>query len=127
MDKTEKKMMIAIDLRSRVPIYEQIKNQIVELIMLDILKPHDQLPSIRTLAQDLKLNVNTVKKAFSDLEAAGVTYTLSGRGSFIAENAADNSMLKAKALSEIETVLKTGRSNGLSKDDIQTVLNKLYD
>lgn len=119
--------MISIDLRSRVPIYEQIKNQIVELIMLGILKPHDQLPSIRNLALELKLNVNTVKKAFSDLETAGVTYTLSGRGSFVSDNAVYNFQFKAKALESIETAIKSGKSNGLTKEDILSILNKLFD
>jgi len=118
--------MISIDLRSRVPIYEQIKNQIMELIMLGVLKPHVQLPSIRSLAQELKLNVNTVKKAFADLETAGVTYTLSGRGSFISDKAVENSQFKAKAVENIEMALSAGKSNGLTKDDIQNILEKIF-
>ncbi len=64
--------MLVIDLLSRVPIYEQIKNQIMELIVVGALKPNDMLPSIRALASQLALNFNTVKKAFQDLEADGV-------------------------------------------------------
>ena len=118
--------MLTIDYRSRVPIYEQIKNQILELIMVGALKPHDQLPSIRSLAQTLKLNVNTVKRAFSDLEAANVVYTVMGKGSFVSEQAQDNSILKEKARTEIETALKNVRSNGLSKEEIQTIINEIF-
>ena len=118
--------MLNIDYRSRVSIYEQIKNQILELIMVGVLKPHDQLPSIRSLAQTLKLNVNTVKRAFSDLETAKVIYTIIGRGSFISEQAQDNFLLKERARDEIETALKNGRSNGLSKDELQIILDKLF-
>ncbi|MDR3552872.1 MAG: GntR family transcriptional regulator [Clostridia bacterium] len=118
--------MVTIDYRSRVPIYEQIKNQILELVMVGVLRPHDQLPSIRSMAEDLKLNVNTVKRSFSDLEAAGVIYTLTGRGSFVSEDAAQNTQLKAKALADIETALRTGRSNGLTKDEILAAADRIF-
>ena len=118
--------MLNIDYRSRVPIYEQIKNQILELVMVGAYQPHDQLPSIRSLAQLLKLNVNTVKRAFSDLETANVIYTIVGRGSFVSEQAQDNFLLKDKAREEIETALKNGRSNGLSKDEVQLIIDQLF-
>ncbi|MCR3922998.1 MAG: GntR family transcriptional regulator [Firmicutes bacterium] len=118
--------MLQIDYRSRVPIYEQIKNQILELVMVDSLQPHDQLPSIRSLAQSLKLNVNTVKRAFSDLEAAHVIYTVVGKGSYVSEQAQDNFLLKDRAREEIETALKSGRSNGLSKVEIQSMVEELF-
>ncbi len=118
--------MLNIDYRSNVPIYEQIKNQILELIIFGALKPHDQLPSIRSLAQSLKLNVNTVKRAFTDLETANVIYAVVGRGSFVAEQALENSLLKDKARKEIETAIKIGRSNGLSKVDVLEILNHIF-
>lgn len=119
--------MIQIDYRSRTPIFEQIKNQITESVTSGVLNPHDQIPSIRSLAQDLKLNVNTVKRAFSELEQAGVIYTLTGRGSFIAETAVSNSHLKAKALDEIKTALKIGRANGIAKDEIVRTVDEIFD
>ena len=82
--------MLVIDYRSKTAIYEQIKTQIMELIAVGSLRPHDQLPSIRALAAELDLNFNTVKKAFGELESAGVIYSLAGRGCFVAENALEN-------------------------------------
>ena len=79
--------MLVINYRSQIAIYEQIKTQIMELIAVGELKPHQQLPSIRSLAADLSLNFNTVKKAFGELESAGVIYTLVGRGCFVSDNA----------------------------------------
>ena len=58
--------VIIIDPRSRTPIFEQIKEQIINLINIGELKPHDKLPSICQLASDLELNVNTVKRAFQE-------------------------------------------------------------
>lgn len=118
--------MIHIDARSRTPIFEQLKHQITGLVISGVLKPHDQVPSIRSLSHDLKLNVNTVKRAFSELEQAGVIYTLTGRGSFIAETALANASLKAKALEEIKTALSIGRANGIGKDTIIETVEAIY-
>ena len=71
--------MIDIDLRSRTPIYEQIKEQIMRLIQLGVFRPNEQLPSIRALSRELNLNINTVKHAFMDSEADGVIYSMPGK------------------------------------------------
>jgi GntR family transcriptional regulator len=78
------------------------------------------------LAQSLKLNVNTVKHAFSDLETANVIYTIVGRGSFVSEQAQENTLLKEKALAEIGTALKNGRSNGLGREEILQLVDSLF-
>ena len=75
--------LIDIDLRSRTPIYEQIKEQIMRLIQLGVFRPNEQLPSIRALSRELNLNINTVKHAFMDLEADGVIYSMPGKGSYV--------------------------------------------
>jgi GntR family transcriptional regulator len=121
------KEMFTIDLRSRVPIYEQIKNQVMELILLGVLKPHEQLPSIRELARELQLNVNTVKKAFQDMEADGVIYTLVGRGSFVAENALGSTQLKKRAAEELKTAFQSARASGLAFEDAQSLLHTIYE
>lgn len=118
--------LIQIDLRSRTPIFEQIKTQITGMVITGVLKPHDQIPSIRSLSQELKLNVNTVKRAFSELEQAGVIYTLTGRGSFIAETAISNEQLKAKALEGIKTAIKIGYANGLDRETVISTVNGIY-
>ena len=118
--------MILIDPRSRIPIFEQIKNQITELIFLEALKPHEQLPSIRALSKELGLNVNTVKKSFQDLESSGIIYTLSGRGSFVAEKSQENTLLKAKCLEEISHSIKIGRTNGISMEQIIELTKQIF-
>jgi GntR family transcriptional regulator len=118
--------MFTIDLRSRVPIYEQIKNQVMELILLGALKPDEQLPSIRELARDLQLNVNTVKKAFQDLEADGVIYSSVGRGSFVAENALGSAQLKKRAAEQLKTALQSARSSGLTQEEAVELLAAVY-
>ncbi len=118
--------MFTIDLRSRVPIYEQIKNQTMELILLGALQPHQQLPSIRELARELQLNVNTVKKAFQDLEADGVIYSLIGRGSFVSDNALGGDQLKKRVTEELRTALQAARASGLTPAQARAILQDVY-
>ena len=63
--------MFSIDLSSRVPIFEQLYNNVVRLISLGVLAPNDKLPPVRTLATKLSVNPNTVSKAYKLLESDG--------------------------------------------------------
>lgn len=76
--------IIAIDLRNPKPIYEQIKDNIKQLIITGALKQDEKLPSVRELAQTTSINPNTIQKAYKDLESDGFVYTVSGRGNFVA-------------------------------------------
>ena len=78
--------MINLDYQSRTPIYEQIIDEIERYVVLGILKPEEQLPSVRELATELGINPNTVKKAYTELERKGVTVTISTKGTYIAYN-----------------------------------------
>ena len=92
--------MVLIDKQSRVPAYEQIRNQLLTLILVGTFAPHSQLPSIRSIAADAGVNINTVKKAFSDLESYGAIYTVPGKGSFVSEKAFKNDSVHDTAVSE---------------------------
>ena len=77
-------MEIQVDHASGVPIYAQIMEQIKHLVATGRLKPGDQLPTIRQLAVDLRVNPNTVVRAYHELDRQGVISTQQGRGTFIA-------------------------------------------
>lgn len=77
-------MKLIISNSSNVPIYEQIKNQIIDQILNDELKQDEVLPSIRTLSSDIKISVMTIKKAYDELEHEGYIITRQGKGSFVA-------------------------------------------
>ena len=77
-------MTVFIDNRSGQPIYEQITAQIRSQILKAVLAPDEALPSIRSLAKDLGISVITTKRAYDELEAAGLLYTVPGKGSFVA-------------------------------------------
>lgn len=78
--------MFELDLRSRKPIYEQLVDKLKELIINEVLQPDEQLPSVRTLAQQLTINPNTIQKAYRELENQGFIYSLKGKGSFVNPN-----------------------------------------
>ncbi len=92
-------MQIELDFRSGIPIYVQIMDQIKHLIATDFLKPGDQLPTVRQLAADLRVNFNTVARAYRLLDEAGIISTQHGRGTYILEEPEhDTEKLRREAL-----------------------------
>lgn len=78
-------MLIIIDTTSGVPIYLQIVNQIKYSIAVEAVKPGDKLPSVRELATQLRVNPNTVAKAYAELENEGIVFTKRGEGTFVSD------------------------------------------
>jgi GntR family transcriptional regulator len=76
--------MFEVDFRSRKSIYEQVADNIKELILMAVVAPDEKLPSVRELAGMLTVNPNTVQKAYGELERRGYVYTVSGVGTFAA-------------------------------------------
>jgi GntR family transcriptional regulator len=81
----EKKLTLQLDFHSGLPIYAQIVNQIQSQLANGILKPGDQLPTVRALAQELRVNFNTVARAYRILDEARIISTQQGRGTYITE------------------------------------------
>jgi len=82
---TNKKLLLQIDFRSGLPIYIQIVNQIQAQLVTGMLKPGDQLPTVRALAEELRINFNTVARAYRLLDEARIISTQQGRGTYITE------------------------------------------
>ncbi|WP_342554504.1 GntR family transcriptional regulator [Paenibacillus sp. FSL R7-0652] len=78
--------MFELDVRSRKAIYEQLVDKIKEMIVYGILKPDEQLPSVRSLSTQLTVNPNTIQKAYRELEREGYIYSLQGKGSFVSSS-----------------------------------------
>ena len=76
--------MLELNYRDARPIYEQIKDGLRRLILSDVIRQDEKLPSVRELASQLAINPNTIQKAYRELEQEGYVYTVSGRGSFAA-------------------------------------------
>jgi len=80
-----KKLNLQIDFRSGLPIYTQIVNQVQSQIVSGNLKPGDQLPTVRALAEELRVNFNTVARAYRLLDEERIISTQQGRGTYITE------------------------------------------
>lgn len=91
---------ILISNSSPVPIYEQIKNAIIDQIMTNELEENAPLPSIRNLAQDIKISVMTIKKAYDELEREGYLISVQGKGTFVAPK--NGGLVRENAQREIE-------------------------
>lgn len=119
-------MNIFLDYHSRTPIYEQIKEQIVLDISRGVLKKDDQLPSLRQLSAQLSININTVKRALSELEAQGVIYSVAGKGIFISGNAESQNIYLEQSLDAVENALITAKQMGASEEKIAAILKEVF-
>ena len=119
--------MIQIDLQSRVPLYEQLQEQIIRLSMLGILDENQQLPSVRALAREVSVNPNTVAKAYQQLEQQGIIYTVSGRGSFVSPDVLSLQSLRQAALQEVLDAVDKALSRGVSPQQLLDAIRQQLD
>ncbi len=113
-------------MRSRQPIYEQLVDKLKELIISEVLKVDEQLPSVRTLAQQLTINPNTIQKAYRELEVQGYIYSVKGRGSFVNPNSlVINSEKLETVKKELVKVLSEAMYLGLKAEDVISIVREL--
>ena len=121
--------MFQIDLKSRKSIYEQIVENIKELILTGILNAEDKIPSVRELSKILTVNPNTIQKAYRELEYQGYIYTVAGLGSFVASPS--ELPVDEKRVSEIREHLRQSVKElyylGCSLERIRIVLDELLE
>ena len=117
--------IITLDYQSRTPIYLQIEDQIERFVALGILKPKEQILSIRELASSLGINPNTVKKAYSELEHKKIITTVSTKGTFIVDQT--EAILKDRIREELVKIkgeIIELTKLGITKKDIIEYLKK---
>lgn len=119
-------MNIFLDYHSRTPIYEQIKEQIVLDISRGVLKKDDQLPSLRQLSAQLGLNINTVKRALSELEAQGVIYTIAGKGVFVSGDTKSQNIFLQQSLDAVKASLVNAKAMGVDRKQVEGLLNEIF-
>ncbi len=110
--------MIKLDLQIRVPLYEQLQEQIIRLSLMGVLEANEQLPSVRSLAREVGVNPNTVAKAYQELERQGIIYTISGRGSFVSPNVLSLQSPRQAALDEVFEALDKALSRGIAPEEV---------
>lgn len=117
--------MVMLNMKSGIPIWEQIRDSFKKQILAGVLSAGDKLPSVRALASELGINPNTIQRAYTDLENAGFVYTVSGRGCFVAEkNEASLITEQTSRINELKKALRRVREAGVEKSVIAEIIEK---
>ena len=122
-------MQILIAHNSKEPIYEQIFNQIKKSILANELPSGYALPSMRNMAKDLEVSVITTKRAYEELEKAGLIYSVVGKGSFVSEQNIEMIIeRKQKVIEEqLSQAIKNSKEIGLGLDELKEIMTLLYE
>lgn len=116
--------MISINYRSALPLYEQVKEGFIRLIMTGSVKPGEQLPSVRELAVELAINPNTIQRAYREMESEGYIFTVTGKGCFVANQTdarADTSQLLESFRADAAKLI----FNGVDAEQLKNELDKI--
>ena len=97
--------MIQLNYRDTRPFYQQIKDNVRQLVVSGALKKDEKLPSVRDMAASLAINPNTIQRAYRELESEGYIYTLSGKGAFVAEVDHSNQFRQQELLPQFDKIV----------------------
>lgn len=116
--------MFQLDLKSGVPICDQIVNGFIRLKVLGVLKDDEQLPSVRALASRFSVNPNTIQKAYAILEQRGIIYSVKGKGSFISGDRKVYSAVICEAKKQFEKAVESAVALGLTYEDLKEIIDQ---
>ncbi len=122
-------MDIIISNSSSIPIYEQLKKAIKQAILENELKEDDILPSVRSMANDLKISFLTVKKAYDELEKEGYIKTVQGKGSFVARKNSELLLEESKKVLQgyIEEIVKISKASNIQEAEVIELFKLIYE
>ncbi len=122
-------MRIIINNSSMVPIYEQLVDQIKNMIVSKELVENDGLPSVRALAKELKISALTVKKAYDILEEEGLTVTVHGKGTYVAMTNTERMLeeYRKEIEKELEQTVNKGQRYGLEKAEVRELFEMIME
>lgn len=119
--------MFLLNPQSKLPLYEQLVEQLRKQIVLGNAAPGSPLPSVRQLSVELGVNPNTIQKACREMEQEGLIVSLPGRGSFVTSDVARmQERQRAAELANLEKALRLCREIGISYTSVQALTNKVY-
>ncbi|KRQ86431.1 HTH-type transcriptional repressor YtrA [Caloramator mitchellensis] len=120
-------MFIEIDFTSEIPIYIQIKNQIIEGIAKGQLKEGDSLPSIRQLAEDIGINMHTINKAYNILKDLGFISINKKQGAYISIIRNIDKIFLKEVKDELKPIIAEAYCKGISKEDLFSIMEDIFD
>ena len=116
--------MLHLDYRDPRPIYEQIRQEFMRLILSGAIAPGEKLPSVRDLAGTLSINPNTIQRAYPQLESQGYILSVAGKGSFVAQVDRLAEQQKKEALNAFRAAAQRLRALGLSAEALASLLTQ---
>ncbi len=119
--------MFQVDAMSRIPVYEQIVEQMERFVLAGIMRPNDKLPSVRNLSVELSINPNTIQKAYTELDRRGVVYSVPGRGSFVAADAVEKiGGSKRMKLNELRDLMRELKLAGITYGEVEECFKAVF-
>ena len=119
--------MFLLNPQSKLPLYEQLVEQLRKQIVLGNAAPGSPLPSVRQLSVELGVNPNTIQKAYREMKQEGLIVSLPDRGSFVTSDVARmQERQRAAELANLEKALRLCREIGISYTSVQALTNKVY-
>lgn len=109
--------MLTLNYRDSRPIYEQIKDGLRRMIVTGAMAQDEKLPSVRALATQLSINPNTIQRAYTQLEAEGYVYTVSGRGTFVSEGQEQNRQRRREVTARVLPLMAELRDLGMTREE----------
>jgi DNA-binding transcriptional regulator YhcF (GntR family) len=120
---TTAQKLFRLDASSGVPFYRQIIDQVLLAVADGRLKAGTQLPTVRQLAVDLAVNLNTIAKAYREMEIRGIVQTQQGTGTFVAARAGAGTREKKKAMHDLlDRLIANGEALGIPMEDLVEAL-----
>ena len=120
--------MYQIDNQSRQAVYEQIVEQVEKYVLIGVLQGGDKIPSVRSLSLELKVNPNTVQRAYTELERSNVIVTAPGRGAFVSDQGAIRLKERRRemALTDFTFLISELKLAGLDKAELLRIVEEAY-
>lgn len=118
--------MIVIDYKDSRPLYEQIVERFQVLIERGVLKPEEQMPSVRSLAMDLSINPNTIQKAYAELERRGYIYTVKGRGNFVSYDDELRARRRQQQLEDFQAKALAAMETGVTREELLQIVDEVF-
>lgn len=118
--------MIILDYTDGRPIYEQVVERFQSLILCGVLEKDAALPSVRSLAMELSINPNTIQRAYTELEHRGVTYSVKGKGNFVADITALLALREQEIKADVKKLVQKAKEAGMAPEQVKALVDTAW-